>query len=225
MSTTTSSRTDRFLRQQELVPRHTLKTVAATVIGVGAIGRQVAIQLAAIGVPHLQLVDFDVVDRTNVTTQGYSSHDIGRAKVQATQEQLKRLDPAVQVEALEDRFRPRQATGSVVFCCVDSISVRAAVWRSLQARCEFWADGRMRGEAIRVLVAVDEVGRAHYPTTLFAAGEAEPGRCTARSTIYAANIAAGLLVHQFVRWLRRQPVDPDTTFNLLANEITLRPAH
>jgi sulfur carrier protein ThiS adenylyltransferase len=69
-----------------------------------------------------------------------------------------------------------------------------------------------------VLVAVDEASREHYPTTLFAASEAETGRCTARSTIYTANIAAGLMVHQFARWLRNQPVDQDTLMNLAAGE-------
>ena len=66
------SEQDRFLRQQDLVPRDRLADIKATVIGVGAIGRQAALQLAAIGVPRIQLVDFDVVDLTNVTTQGYA---------------------------------------------------------------------------------------------------------------------------------------------------------
>ena len=64
----------------------------------------------------------------------------------------------------------------------------------------------------------DELGRDHYPTTLFAQSEAQAGRCTARSTIYAASIAAGLMVHQFTRWLRGLPVDRDTSLNLLAGE-------
>ena len=110
----------------------------------------------------------------------------------------------------------------MVFCCVDSITARAAIWRSVAAKCRFWADGRMLGEVIRVLVAADGVGHDHYPTTLFAQAEAEPGRCTARSTIYAASIAAGLLVHQFSRWLRGLPVDRDTTLNLLAGEYSLQ---
>jgi sulfur carrier protein ThiS adenylyltransferase len=76
----------------------------------------------------------------------------------------------------------------------------------------------MLGETIRVLIAANEIGRGHYPTTLFAAREAQPGSCTARSTIYSANIAAGLMVHQFVRWIRRLAVDSDTSLNLLAGE-------
>jgi phosphoglycerate dehydrogenase-like enzyme len=47
--------TERFARQRDLVPRERLSTIKVTVIGVGAIGRQVALQLAAIGTRHLQL--------------------------------------------------------------------------------------------------------------------------------------------------------------------------
>ena len=76
----------------------------------------------------------------------------------------------------------------------------------------------MLGEVLRVLTVADDLGRDHYPTTLFAQSEAQPGRCTARSTIYAASIAAGLMVHQFTRWLRGMPADRDTSLNLLAGE-------
>ena len=69
---------DRFSRQEDLVPRERLASVTATVIGTGAIGRQVALQLAAVGAPRLQLIDFDVVEPTNVTTQGYLHGDVGQ---------------------------------------------------------------------------------------------------------------------------------------------------
>lgn len=68
---------DRFSRQKDLVPAERLLSLVATVIGVGAIGRQVALQLAAIGVQQLRLIDFDVVDLTNITTQGYRSPTSG----------------------------------------------------------------------------------------------------------------------------------------------------
>lgn len=217
----TSELPDRFVRQQELVPAPELASLTATVVGVGAIGRQVALQLAAIGVRRLELVDFDEVDATNLTTQGYLAADIGQPKVLATREAIARLDPTVGVSAINDRYRPQLASGAAVFSCVDTIEVRRAIWRSSGRRTAFWADGRMLGETLRVLVATETVGRDHYPTTLFPASEAAVGRCTARSTIYTANIAAGLMVHQFVRWLRRQPVDADTMLNLLAGELTV----
>ena len=212
---------DRFTRQEDLVPRERLASVTATVIGVGAIGRQVALQLAAVGVPRLQLVDFDVVAPTNVTTQGYLHGDVGQPKVRAAQAAVWAIDPGISVETVLDRYRPQVKIGEAVFCCVDSIAARAAIWRSAASRCRFWTDGRMMGETLRVLAADEEHGRDHYPKTLFAQSEAQPGRCTARSTIYAASIVAALMVHQFTRWLRRHPVDRDTLLNLLAGEWTV----
>jgi molybdopterin-synthase adenylyltransferase len=110
-------------------------------------------------------------------------------------------------------------SGSALFCCVDRIETRAAIWRSAGQRTEFWADGRMLGETMRILVAADQVSRAHYPSTLFMASEANAGSCTTSGTVYTANIAAGLIVHQFVRWLRGQAVDADMSLNLLASEL------
>lgn len=214
------SDSDRFLRQEELVPRASLAAVDATVIGVGAIGRQVAMQLASIGVPGIQLVDFDHVELTNVTTQGYWVSDLGEPKVAATASAARQIDPSIVVEPVQDRFRPRHRVGQAVFCCVDSISARAAIWRSAQRRCRFWVDGRMLGEVIRVLCTADGIGNDGYAASLFDQSEAQPGSCTARSTIYAANVAAALMVHQFTRWLRRLPVDADLTFNLLSSELT-----
>jgi sulfur carrier protein ThiS adenylyltransferase len=219
---TTTLESSRYVRQEDRVPRHRLVSVKATVIGVGAIGRQVSLQLAAIGVPRLQLIDFDRVDLTNITTQGYLAEDIGQPKVEATAAAVARLDPTIAVEAIQDRYRARMGIGAAAFCTVDSITARAAIWRSAGTRCDFWVDGRMLGEVIRVLAVADDLGRQHYPTTLFAQSEAQSGTCTARSTIYAANVAAGMMVHQFTRWLRKLTVDCDSSLNLLAGELCVR---
>ena len=93
--------------------------------------------------PRIQLVDFDVVDSSNVTTQGYDATDVGMSKVLATLAAIYRLDPTIRVEIVEDRYRPRLDIGQAVFCCVDSIEARAAIWRSAQRHCRFWCDGRM----------------------------------------------------------------------------------
>jgi sulfur carrier protein ThiS adenylyltransferase len=212
---------DRFARQKDLVPAERLEALTATVIGVGAIGRQAALQLAAIGVRRLQLVDFDEVESTNVTTQGYREQDVGVSKVAATAAAVRELDASVSIDALVDRYRPGVLSGQAAFCCVDSIASRTAIWRSAPPGLRFWCDGRMLGETIRILAVADEVGRADYSRTLFEPFEAVAGRCTSRSTIYASAVAAGLMVHQFVRWLRGAPIDSDLTLNLLASELTV----
>lgn len=210
---------DRFHRQADLVPQERLRELSISVIGVGAIGRQVTLQLAALGARRLQLIDFDHVDESNITTQGYRRQELGLPKLAALAKAVIDIEPAVQLDLIPDRFRPQQRTGAVVFCCVDSISTRAAIWKALKERCRFWGDGRMLGEVVRILCAADDAGRRHYGTTLFPPAEAQAGRCTAHSTLYAASTAAGLLIHQFTRWLRNLQVDADLTMNLLGSEL------
>jgi hypothetical protein len=210
----------RFVRQDALVPQAMLRPLEVTVIGVGAIGRQVTLQLAALGVQKLKLIDFDFVEPTNVTTQGYLASDIGLSKVEATARAVRQIDPSIELTLVEDRYRPQMAVGDCVFCAVDSIAVRSAIWRSVANRCRFWCDGRMLGEVMRILAVADDQGRSHYPITLFQQAEAQAGACTARGVIYTAAIAAGLMVHQFTRWLRQLPVDADLSVNLLASELS-----
>ena len=210
--------TNRFARQSDLVPFDRLVEVSATVIGVGAIGRQVAIQLASIGAQRIQLIDFDKVDATNITTQGYRQHEIDWAKPFACAEAISQIDPQIEVSRIEDRFRPRQQIGNAIFCCVDSIASRSAIWKSVEGKTAFWSDGRMLGEVLRILTATDSESVIHYSTTLFAPSEAQQGTCTSRSTICAASIAAGLMIHQFTRWLRDLPTEADTSINLLSSD-------
>ncbi len=221
MTSTATGETDRFIRQRDLVPQDQLANLTCTVVGVGAVGRQVALQLAAMGAPKIQLVDFDTVDLSNLTTQGYLADEIGQPKVTAAANAIHRLDPSIHVEAIQDRYRSRQSIGQATFCCVDSIFARSAIWRSASNRVRFWGDGRMLGEVIRVLAVADAQGFARYSETLFPQREAQQGSCTSRSTIYASSITAGILVHHLTRWLRGIPVDFDTTLNLLAGEWTV----
>ena len=221
---TIPSLADRDLRQREIVPPERLATCRATVVGVGAIGRQVALQLAAVGVPWLQLVDPDSVEPVNLACQGYLQDDLSRTKVSATADLCQQIHHGLEVHEVAERFRRTTEIGNVLFVCVDAIDTRRLIWQAVKDRVEFWADGRMSAEVLRVLVACDAASRRHYPTTLFAADQAYAGACTARSTIFCANIAAGLMVAQFAKFLRRLPVDADLQLNLLAGEWTVAQA-
>jgi molybdopterin-synthase adenylyltransferase len=194
----------RDVRQRDLVPPERLAACHVVVIGVGAIGRQVALQLAALGVPWLLLYDHDVVAEENLAVQGYRPDQLGQAKVDATAQDCQKIYPEGVVTPRAERFR--RSTGQqalmgnyphAVFCCVDSITTRRLVWESFRHQIALWVDGRMSAEVIRVLAVDTPATDAYYATTLFAADEAYAGACTARSTIYAAAIAAGLMVGQF----------------------------
>lgn len=217
----TSQNDERYSRQRDIVPRERIASCKATVIGVGAIGRQVALQLAAMGIPWLQLVDHDVVEWSNLASQGYLEGDMGHPKVNATLELCWRINAATQIHAVPERFRRSMEIGNIVFCCVDKIDVRRLIWESVKDRISFFADGRMAAEVLRILTACDAPSRNHYPTTLFSRDEAFVGPCTAKTTIYCANIAAGFMVAQFTKYLRQLPVDSDIQLNLLSSELSV----
>lgn len=173
------------------------------------------------GVPWLHLIDPDVVEPVNLACQGFLEDDLGRPKVETTADLCQQINHHLEAHTLQERFRRSTDIGNVLFCCVDSIATRRLIWEVAKDHLDFFADGRMAAEVIRVLVACDPPSRDHYPTTLFQPHEAHAGACTAKSTIFTANIAAGLMLEQLIRWLRHLPVDADVQFNLLTAELTI----
>lgn len=219
---------DRDLRQRDLVPAEALASCHAVVIGVGAIGRHVALQLAAVGVPFLLVYDHDQVSVENLAAQGYRPDQLGGWKADATALDCQRLNPGTHTVPRSERFRrstvnqiTMAGSSLVVFCCVDSIATRELIWESVRSRAQLFLDGRMSAEVIRVLAVDKPATDAVYDTTLFNAGQAYAGSCTARSTIYSASIAAGLMVGQMTKWLRQFPVDADISLNLLSMELAI----
>ena len=55
----------------------------------------------------------------------------------------------------------------------------------------------------------------------FVEEEAFQGSCTAKTTIYCANVIAGMMVANFVKTLRALPVEADISYNLQATELTI----
>jgi sulfur carrier protein ThiS adenylyltransferase len=226
MNTSDTALQDRDIRHRDLVPPEKLSAVHAVVVGAGAVGRQTALQLAAIGVPKLTLYDPDTVSVENLATQGFWESDLGVPKVHAVANIAHQQFPQMDLATVADRFRRSDVRSwegvrpIVLFACVDSVDTRRMIWSAVQDRAAFFVDGRLAAEVVRVLASASPHGQS-YPQTLFPAADAYTSRCTAKSTIYAASVAAGLMVAQFARWLRGQPVTPDQTLNLLAAELTV----
>lgn len=158
---------------------------------------------------------------SNLASQGYLEADLGKLKVEATADLCKQINSSLDLHILPQRFRRSQEVGNVLFCCVDKIDTRRLIWEAIKHKVEFFIDGRMSAEVLRIIIACDSVSRQHYPTRLFASEEAYAGTCTAKSTIYCANVAAGLMLAQFAKWLRELPVDCDVQMNLLASEMSV----
>ena len=69
-----------------------------TIAGLGGLGSNVAYALARIGVGHLHLIDFDVVDITNLNRQQYFTEHIGMYKTDALKSLLQKINPYIDIQ-------------------------------------------------------------------------------------------------------------------------------
>jgi adenylyltransferase/sulfurtransferase len=75
-----------------------LKAARVLCVGTGGLGSPLALYLTAAGIGTLGLVDFDVVDASNLQRQIiHSTKDIGRSKLDSAEEKLKALNPAINI--------------------------------------------------------------------------------------------------------------------------------
>jgi molybdopterin/thiamine biosynthesis adenylyltransferase/rhodanese-related sulfurtransferase len=87
-----------------------LKAARVLCIGTGGLGSPLALYLAAAGVGTLGLVDFDVVDYTNLQRQIiHSTPDVGRPKLESAEEKLRALNPYVDIRKFETRLTSANA--------------------------------------------------------------------------------------------------------------------
>lgn len=87
-----------------------LKNAKVLCVGTGGLGAPLGLYLAAAGVGKLGLVDFDIVDMTNLQRQViFGSHDVGRPKIEAAAARLRDLNPDIQIVAHETRLSSENA--------------------------------------------------------------------------------------------------------------------
>lgn len=87
-----------------LVARHTqrvhdkIKKSIVGIAGLGGLGSNVAISLVRLGIGKLVLIDYDVVEPSNLNRQQYFINHIGMLKTEALKDQLRNINPYVNVE-------------------------------------------------------------------------------------------------------------------------------
>jgi len=87
-----------------------LKAASILLIGAGGLGSPLGMYLAAAGVGRIGLVDFDVVDFTNLQRQViHGTKDVGRPKLQSAMERLADINPEVKLEGHETRLTSENA--------------------------------------------------------------------------------------------------------------------
>ncbi len=109
-----------------LAARHTpqvqarVKAAKVAIAGLGGLGSNIAVMLARTGVGRLLLVDFDLVEPSNLNRQNYYIADLGLPKTVALQEQIRKINPFITVKIktvrVEEGNVPELFAGYDVVC-------------------------------------------------------------------------------------------------------------
>ena len=87
-----------------------LKAASVLLIGAGGLGSPLGLYLAAAGVGRLGLVDFDVVDFSNLQRQVlHGTPDVGRPKLHSARDRLEAINPGVRVDLYETHLKSDNA--------------------------------------------------------------------------------------------------------------------
>ena len=84
--------------------RAVLESARVGIAGAGGLGSNCAMHLVRAGVQHITVVDFDVVNESNLNRQFFFRDQLGQKKVEALKENLLRIDPDADIRAVDMRL-------------------------------------------------------------------------------------------------------------------------
>ena len=95
------------LKEEDLLQRNVkgisekLKKVKVCILGLGGLGSNVAVLLARSGIGYLKLVDFDIIEASNLNRQQYRVSHIGMKKTEAMKSIIREINPFVETDILD----------------------------------------------------------------------------------------------------------------------------
>ena len=191
------------------------------VIGAGATGSRVVVELVKLGVQNLHVWDFDHVESHNIANQVFGAADIGNLKAEAVAALAQRMGsagvtPHTVAATPDDKF------GEVVFLLTDTMASRKAIFDGaikLRIGIRRLIETRMGVDQGRVY-SIDPRVPAQingWEKTLYEDTPAVQSACGTSITVGAtAEVLAGLAVWQFIRWWK---LEQGTSEAGLDNEI------
>lgn len=202
------------LRHQNEFSLSLLDNLRIDIIGCGATGQRVALELAGLGVQHMHLWDFDHIEPHNIANQlmAFGQSDVGKLKAEVLAARITTLTgliPTVHAVAATGR----EPLGHVTFLMTDTMASRHEIWQKAIKRKlgrKLMIETRLAPWEYRIYT-VNPMLQSHIDGWERASAyqdddEAVPeGACRAQTTIGAtASIVAGQAVLQFMRWLKAE---------------------
>lgn len=187
---------DHLTRQLDIIPLDKLG-LQVNIVGCGAIGSFLALSLAKMGLTRIKVWDNDVVSVENMSNQFFRFSDIDKPKAVALQALVEDFTNT-KIKAEARLFTPADAAGlqGVLVSAVDTMAARRMIFDAVKAQpnaLKFIVDPRMSAEFYQQYT-VDVQNHEWYEKTFFSDNDAVPTPCTAKSTVYTATLASGMVV-------------------------------
>ena len=137
---------DREEMESMLCARHTphvyekAKKARVAIAGLGGLGSNIAIMLARTGIGHLHLIDFDIVEPSNLNRQQYMVEHLGMYKTEALKDELQRMNPYIEVQIdtariTEENCRDLFKDDDIICEAFDKPDQKAMLVRELLTQC------------------------------------------------------------------------------------------
>lgn len=197
------------LRHIEVFSPDTFGDQRIDLVGVGATGSKIALELAKLGVRNIHVWDFDEVEAHNIPNQVYGQNHIGELKVEALQKIIEEQTGTL-VAVHPEKVDGSQHLGDVVFLLTDTMSSRQEIWKSglrYKPYVKLLIETRMGSNNGRVY-ALNPSNPAHvkgWEATLYSDDVAEVSACGESITVGStAGVVSGMAVWQLIRWHQRE---------------------
>lgn len=190
------------------------------IIGVGATGSFVAMELVRMGCPVLNLYDFDEVEIHNIPNQYYDTQDLGKTKVEALKEKLLLINPNAVINIENKKVMPTKESDDVigieelsgyVFLLVDSMKTREALWHAIKQNKNIvhcW-ESRLGSDQARVYsldMSVEDFSK--YEADFYGDDTAETSACGTSITVLPIVLqTASLMIVQFIDLVMEKDYD------------------
>lgn len=203
-------------RSVDLINIDTLGT-PITIIGCGSVGSAVAIQLSKMGFGNMTVQDFDLVEDVNIGCQRHNILDIGQNKANATAKAVS-LASGFEIKSIVEAYKGEPLTGIIV-SAVDVMSVRKEIFEAATLG-SLIVDPRMAATQFDLLTCLKGADDELYKATLFDDSEAVHTPCTMKSTMFCADILAGMCSHQIFNFTTDKPVSKRLIWHGETNSLT-----